>query len=759
MSAPPPSSHAAQSDSAGHLQWAVSPRLDLRSGDLVCIHGRNCVTDRRLDDLIYFTDLKNKDFHFYTDQQLAFLSSSGQFQFVAGRFVYGKPRGPIPNRITLTDAQIAEADRKLAFIDACLDGHLPDEDENPFYDFKKSRPVLEPIIQRVASSRAEKGCHFNTVLDWIDRWLRLGEIYGKSALVNRHYLKGNRTPAFDPIGEIAIERGLWRWLTPGMTREMAYAKVVSTVNAYKRKCRRHLSETELQLIETPSLRTFQRRCSQIDKYTRDYYRKDPHYANRVHRIYRKQALPERPYQFVETDHCTLDIVLLDKSGSLRLGRPDLIIFRCRATGMVVGYSIGWEAPSYASFVAGLRHAMYPKDMSKFPAATEPWPCWGRIENLGVDNALHFIGDDIREAARELKMDKPRFRPRCPWLKGALERFFGSLNTGLVHHIVGTTLSNTAERKDHDDLGEPTLTLDEFEALLVYWIVMIHNRHGSKGLGVIRGVGDVPIRVWNEKAAVHPAGPLPPPELFIALAGEWEMRTIQNDGIVWDYLTYESPALLTLTTHPHHRSSREHHEPTRYKCCRDPEDLGQLCVIDPYNPGTILIVPATASQLAYAKGRHRHAHDVVVAEAKRKTKDAIDFDELMKALGRLGDALASIRAKREQKQIHRRLARYIGNQHRERLASTVVPCPAPTDGSGSQHLDPIAAGKSMSQNAAQTGAAADATAGRATSAERTSASPEPVMVDADFSHALSGADTTDDLAALKAKKNWSTSDGE
>ncbi len=648
----------------------------------------------------------------------------------------------------MTDAQIAEADRKLVYINACLDGRLPDEDDNAYYEFKRSRPALEPIIERVATSRAErKGPHFNTVLDWIDRWLRLGELYGKSALVNRHHLKGNRNPPFDPIGEMAIERGLWRWLTPNMKREMAYAKVVSTVNAYKRKCRRYLTEAELLLIETPSFRTFQRRCSSIDKYTRDYYRKGPHYANRVHKIYRQQELPERPNQFVEVDHCTLDVENLDESASIRLGRSDLIIFRCRATGMITGYNIGWEAPSYASFVAGLRHAMYPKDMSKFPAVTEPWPCWGR------DNALHFIGNDIRDGARELKMDKVRFRPRCPWLKGALERFFGSLNTGLVHHILGTTHSNTTKRNEHDDLCEATLTLQEFEALLVYWIVMIHNRRGSKGLGVIRGIGDVPIRLWNEKAALHPAGPLPPPDLFIALAGEWEMRTIQNDGIVWDYLKYECPELLTLTAHPLHRSAREHGGGTLYKCCRDPSDLGRIYVVDPYNPGNILTVPATQSHFAYADRRHRHAHSIVVAEARRKVKDAIDFDELMKALDRLVDALASVRDQRERKQIHRKLARFIGDQRRERLASKVIPSPTPRDGSGSEHLDPIVAGTGTARQKSQKAGGADGP-----SAEARPASPVTVPPKADNPHFSMGAETVDDLAALKAEKNWSASDG-
>jgi putative transposase len=753
MNAPFSSSAAQRGATVLHRQ-AVSPRFDLKAGDIFKINGRSCTMQHRLDGFLWFVDLHSKDFNHYTDEQLAFLSAEGQFQFIAGSFTYGKARGPLPNRITLTDAQLDEADRKLAYVQACLDGNLPGEQENPAYEFKRSRPVLEPLITRTAKHRGEDGYHFNTVLDWIDRWVTLGELYGKACLVGRHHLKGNRQSTVKGIGDIAIERGLWRWLTPNMTREMAYAKVVSTVAAYKRKLRRVLTKKELELIETPSKRTFQRRCASIDKYTRDYYRKGPAYANKVHRIYRQQQLSDRPYQDIEVDHCTLDILLLDEKAGITLGKPDLVIFRCRATGMVVGYNIGWEAPSYASFVAGLRHAMYPKDLSAFPAVTHPWPCYGRIENLHVDNALHFIGDDIAHGARELKMEKPRFRPKCPWLKGALERFFGSLNTGLVHLIPGTTHSNTLKRKDFDDLGEAVLTLREFEALLVYWIVMIHNERGSKGLGVIRGIGDVPIRLWNEKAAQHPAGPLPPPDMFIALAGEWEMRTIQNDGIVWDYIKYEDPELINLTTHSRHQSARENGAGTRYKCCRDPEDIGRIYIVNPYDAGTILTVPATPAHADYADGRHRHSHDIVVAEARRKMNDAINFEELMKALDRLGDALASIRERREQKKIHRKLARFIGNQHQERLASKVVPTLVPRDGSGSQHLDPIAAGSGTAREKAKKMRGTDAAPENARAATVSEQRPPPTPEH----EASRDIDTDDDLAALKAQKKWSTSDG-
>lgn len=672
---------------------AVTRPLDLRSKDIYSLKGRTCEFERRLDGKLQFLRVDDKDVIFLTDQQLAFLSATGEARLVAGNFQYGKARGPLPNRLRLTKEQEAQADRKLDYVNACIRGHVEGEARpRAPYEFRRSKPALDPVILRVALSKGEKAPHFTTALNWVDLWMTLGDIHGKACLVDRHMHKGNRRKPFGHVGEVALERGIWRWLSPNMTTEMAYAKVVTSVLAYKRKLARHLTEEELDLIVAPSLRTFQRRCKGIDRYVRDYYRKGPEYAAKMHRTYQVQPLPARPYQDVEVDHCTLDILLVDDDSDVVLGRPDLIIFRCRKTGMIIGASLGFEAPSFASFVAGLRHAIYPKDMSGFPAVRMPWPCYGRIENLWVDNALHFIGDDIRAAARELKMSKPRFKPRCPWLKGALERFFGYLNTGLVHVLPGTTLSNTVERREHDSdvLDRAKLRQSEFLALLMFFICDVHNVHKSKGLGLLRGIGDIPLRVWNEAAADNPSGPLPPAELFVALCGEWEHRTIQNDGIVWDYVKYECPELISLITNPGHRNAREDGEGTRYKCARDPEDIGRIYVIDPYDrDGRIITVPATGAHRAYAEGRHRHVHDLAVANARRMVKGAFDFEALMRALDLLGDAAAAARAKPERKSVHRGLARFLDAERKRRFRSEVRPgtpaLPATTAG----HLDPLA----------------------------------------------------------------------
>jgi len=168
---------------------------------------------------------------------------------------------------------------------------------------------------------------------------------------------------------------------------------------------------------------------------------------------------------------------------------------------------------------------------------------------------------------------------------------------------------------------------------------------------------------------------------------------------------------------------------------------------------ILTVPATQSHFAYANGRHRHSHSIVVAEARRKMKDAIDFDELMKALDRLGDALATIRDQRERKQTHRKLARFIGDQRRERLASRVMPSPTPRDSSGSEHLDPIAVGTGIARQKSQKAGGADGP-----STEHGSTLSGTTRHEAERPQLSIGAETVDDLADLKAEKNWSASDG-
>lgn len=746
----------------------VTRRIELRPDTVFKIRGRTWKFERRIADKLQFICLHDNEPAYHTDEEFASLCATSDAWIVAGEGSYGEFR--IPSRVTLSAKEEAEADLKLEYIAACLSGHV---EGNPppksSWDFRRSASALDPIIRRLAANKGQSPVHFTTVLEWLDRWVALGDIYGKACLVGRTAFRGNRRSSIDHVGEIALERGLIRWLNPKVTKATAYAKVYRTVEAYKRLLVRGgvLSKDEAANIVAPSKRTFERRCKGIDRYTRDYFRRGPSYANKTHRTYETTPIPDRPYQDVEVDHCTMDILLEDDDTGIVLGRPDVLLFRCRATGMVIGRGVGYEGPSYASFVEGLRHAMYPKDLSCSPGVTVPWPCFGRIENLWVDNALHFIKDDIERAARELKINKPRFRPRSPWTKGAMERVFGFKNTGLVHMLPGSTMSNAFERKDFDSdaLDGTRLKRSEFYALLDVFICHVVNSGLTKGLGVIRGVGDVPLRVWNEKAARHPSGPLPPPDLFVALCGEWEMRTIQNNGITWEYIVYECPELISLITHPEHRNARENGKGTQYRVCRDPNDLGRLYVENPYEPGRpVIVVPATRAHARYAEGLHRHVHDVVVEHARKRVREELDFDALMQVRDMLGEVAVAARGRPERKRVQRRLARFLEGERKRRFASRVLPGRAP-DETTAAHLDPLAAAGRRKPRAAPAVPVAkrprltppEVEPSPVPAAPAPAGPPDPAPPAAAVPPSLGVEDDHDDLAFLKAANPWSSND--
>ncbi len=90
---------------------AATLRFDLRTKDILNLDGRTHEFERRLDGRLQFLRVEDKDVLFLTDEQLAFLSARGEARLVAGNFQYGKPRGPLPNRLKLTKEQVAEAAR------------------------------------------------------------------------------------------------------------------------------------------------------------------------------------------------------------------------------------------------------------------------------------------------------------------------------------------------------------------------------------------------------------------------------------------------------------------------------------------------------------------------------------------------------------------------------------------------------------------------------------------------------------------------
>jgi putative transposase len=628
------------------------PRFSFPPRTVAVMHDREWLVDERLHTGQWqLTCLADRERLFLHDREIAQLMAAEQFRLhVTSPKFAGSPTPLSP--LVIGSAVVFENRRKHAYVKACLT-----EAEG-----SRSRRRLGPVIARCAVERGEAPPAFTTVLNWMSAMERNGPTYGTAALSNRHDLKGTRGSRLPEFLDRAIAVGVDAWV---QQRSMDKGYAVACKELDRIDCeeghlidRASLASRFLNpngSLANPKRRTFERRCAELDRFTRDWALKGPAYAKQHGRTWQTTKLADRPYEEVEVDHHTLDILIVDEGG-LVLGRPDLVVLRDRATAMIAGMSIGFDAPSYPSFLQALRHAMYPKDPVQGAGIKNPWPCFGRIETLFVDGGMHFLSDNIQSAGLELGFKVAVCPPRMPWMKGALERFFETLNMGLVHSLPGTTMSNVVERKDYEHLAPATLTLPEFERLLTVWICDDYHAGFRKALGPIRGIGDRPLDVWAEKAARFTTPVLPPRAMFTALAGDVAFRTIQRDGIQWDNIRYESPDLWPLLNHPAHKR-RSDGVATRYKIVRDPYDLGSITVIDPHAQRPVQI-PATLAHEDYASGLTLHQHNVIMANARARKKK-FDMSDLLASKAELAEIAMAILRHPGRRKIERAVARYIG----------------------------------------------------------------------------------------------------
>jgi putative transposase len=645
------------------------PKWDLHPGDIVTlgrldaayartlkvkgrIAGSNATPFRSAKpSYIHFEEIPDGSSVFQTDKELSFLAKAGEFQIGVLNEDPSKPRETLPTALSLTDEEHTIAKQKKKYVDACLA-------QQPGY--QSSRRVLNPVIRALAAKLGETAPSFSTVQRDMDKWRIHGGVYGIASLAPKRR-SGNRKR---PWTEFMLRSLRNCVIVLSSCQKGGAEDALSMLRVYIDE---QFPETK-DAVRLPSLRTVEREFQRIDKFIKDVLRKKRGHAARKHGAYYERPCPALPLEEVEVDHTTFDIQLIDDESSLVFGRPDVVTIRCRRTGMMLGIGIGWEVPSYAAFLEAVRHAFYEKDLTAFPNVKTGWPCRGRFKRVYVDNALHFIGLNIQHAANELNFEILEFRPGEPWLKGADERLYGILNLKVVHLSPGTTMSNVAERKEYAEALElPALTLKEFEAFLVGYICDEFHWQKHDGLGPLRTLPDVPIRLWKNEIGSVKIRDLPHPDTFAALAGDVDERTVQHYGIEWDHIIYQHEDLIQIRIHPEHKEGRGRHRGTRYRVTRDPQDLGQIWVFDPYRK-TRIEVPAVRAD--YAAGLTLHQHRVIVAHHQRTVGAFVDIDGLLRTRGAMLVQIERLRKARVSQGIERKLARFLGKQTQKRLRSTV-----------------------------------------------------------------------------------------
>jgi putative transposase len=292
----------------------------------------------------------------------------------------------------------------------------------------------------------------------------------------------------------------------------------------------------------------------------------------------KKSFPnaDYPLSVVQIDHTRVDLILVDEQYREPYMRPWLTLAIDVYSRMIVGLFLSFESPGALGTGMCISNSILPKEMWLNSLGIDAdWPCWGVMNTIHVDNAKEFRGNMLKKACENYNINL-KFRPiATPHWGGHIERMLGTLAKE-IHNLPGTTFSSKEERKNYKSEEKSSMTLKEFEKWIVIFITKIyHNRvHSSLGrspmdvykegiLGSSEKLGiGIPTRIFNERKVRLDFMP-------------YEERTIQEYGVVIDYIHYYSDVLRPYI---HNKGVNGHKKKFIFR--RDPRDISLVYFFDP-----------------------------------------------------------------------------------------------------------------------------------------------------------------------------------
>ena len=350
-------------------------------------------------------------------------------------------------------------------------------------------------------------------------------------------------------------------------------------------------------LALPSIATIARRLQDLSVKPKMDAKQGRRVARQRLAQYQTTEYPVIPLERVEIDHTRTDLIVIDDNDYLPLGRLTFTYCLDTATRYPLGYYLGFEPPSYLTVMSCLYHAICPKpDVQHHFGTQHDWLAYGIPYALVVDNGKEFIGRDLDDACYSLGMMLQQTPVKTPWFKAAVERMFGTINTGLLHTLPGTTFANPRQRGDYESLKQACITQSDLDQLLHIFLLDIYAEDFHRGLQ------DIPARRWEKliQSGFFPRVPTSVAQLRILL-GRMVYRNVQHYGLELHNLRYNSPALAPLR----HRMKKR--DDPQVKVKYDPADLSRIYVYDP-DEQQYLEVPALAE--SYTQGLSLWKHQVI-----------------------------------------------------------------------------------------------------------------------------------------------------
>lgn len=472
---------------------------------------------------------------------------------------------------------------------------------------------LKPLLSGAESLLDGPLPSWRTIVSW-------RKIYNDSgcdlnSLIPRHNLKGNRNGK-----SISGDGFYWQAVNKKyLSRERP--TISSTYKYYKDLiilANRNVVEGKVEAI---SKRAFYSRIQKLHPYDVMAARYGKQRADREFRVVGAHIRPTRILERVEIDHTPLDLILLDDTLLIPLGRPYLTALIDSFSGCVVGFYIGYKEPGYDSVRKALLNAMLSKDYIKdlYPSIKKEWPCEGKIETLVVDNGAEFWSTSLEYACKSIVSDIQYNPVAKPWLKPMVERFFGSLSQKLIVSMPGKTFSGIDKLDGYDPQKDAVMRFSVFMEVFHKWIIDVYNFEPNSR------ETNIPILSWQIGVREFPPVVYmnEDTERLVLDLGLAVDRNVRRDGITYKGLRYDSKELVEF---------RKQNTPGKDKKLKvlikiNPSDLEYIYVLG--REGSYIKVPCVEDD-EYVKGLTLFQHETYRRFSRNFIRSEVDSESLAEA---------------------------------------------------------------------------------------------------------------------------------
>lgn len=227
------------------------------------------------------------------------------------------------------------------------------------------------------------------------------------------------------------------------------------------------AKADLPLLKYPSYSTFWRRITSIDSYLASRARYGSKATQKLFKYGRALYVDDDLYGCTQYDAQRMDIFLIDEQGEV-VGRPILLAGLNLATRECTGWNISMGSACAEKLASAIQMSILgePDDQTT----------GGKMRIIDVDNGAECVNAWIQNIVNLLGISLRYAPPGQPDAKAFIERFFRTVNTGLIHMLPGTTRSSPQDLGDYKSEKYACFTLPELRNAFSKWLDIYHNTY-------------------------------------------------------------------------------------------------------------------------------------------------------------------------------------------------------------------------------------------------------------------------------------------